>query len=271
MSLDGCAHTFLFTSGNALEERNCMRDRLAHIYSAIVHQGKASGLDLWNADPARANSSLAGMWEQTSTLAKTAETASFEAPGDAFLTTNTVLPPTRSTDAQQQWYPAERIPVSQSTPQQLQHDQLGRGASTHSPLGTPISTNRVRADSAMSTASSVSTSSNRSGIFSTDGLQVNDPLRPKLGPDSESQTSTGIALQTRVVVNQRCGVLRYVGNVHFEPGEWCGIELDSPSGKNNGSVGKLTYFVCEAKHGLFAPVEKVIKEPQQRGKNRSLL
>jgi len=34
----------------------------------------------------------------------------------------------------------------------------------------------------------------------------------------------------------KAGVLRYRGPTDFAAGEWCGVELDDPLGKNDGSV-----------------------------------
>lgn len=47
-----------------------------------------------------------------------------------------------------------------------------------------------------------------------------------------------IKLGDRVVVNgAKVGTLRYLGTTDFAAGEWAGIELGEPIGKNNGSVG----------------------------------
>lgn len=55
-----------------------------------------------------------------------------------------------------------------------------------------------------------------------------------------SKTSSDLRIGDRVIISSgqgsKLGVLRYRGMTQFAPGEWCGIELDDPLGKNNGTV-----------------------------------
>nr|XP_055027315.1 CAP-Gly domain-containing linker protein 4 [Misgurnus anguillicaudatus] len=60
-----------------------------------------------------------------------------------------------------------------------------------------------------------------------------------------------------LVVGQRTGIVRFYGKTSFAPGFWLGIELDKPSGKNDGLVGGVRYFSCPPKHGVFAPPSRV--------------
>ncbi|XP_061331362.1 CAP-Gly domain-containing linker protein 4 isoform X3 [Pezoporus flaviventris] len=62
----------------------------------------------------------------------------------------------------------------------------------------------------------------------------------------------------------RVGTLRFCGTTEFASGQWAGIELDEPEGKNNGSVGKVQYFKCAPKHGIFAPLSKISKASDHR-------
>ncbi|OQV19293.1 putative Restin-like protein [Hypsibius exemplaris] len=72
----------------------------------------------------------------------------------------------------------------------------------------------------------------------------------------------GIKVGQRVWLSEdRTGIVRFLGKPHFKEGIWCGIELDEPSGKNDGSVEGRRYFTCTPNHGVFAPIAKVSKAP----------
>ncbi|NXP06892.1 CLIP4 protein, partial [Thinocorus orbignyianus] len=77
--------------------------------------------------------------------------------------------------------------------------------------------------------------------------------------------SLGLKLGDRVVIaGQKVGTLRFCGTTEFASGQWAGIELDEPEGKNNGSVGKVQYFKCAPKRGIFAPLSKISKASDHR-------
>jgi hypothetical protein len=67
-----------------------------------------------------------------------------------------------------------------------------------------------------------------------------------------TSSSLGFPLGGRIIAQSRfIGTVKYVGPTHFKPGDWIGVQLDSPVGKNNGTVGTTKYFECETNHGLF--------------------
>lgn len=57
---------------------------------------------------------------------------------------------------------------------------------------------------------------------------------------SLSSTRGELRINDRVIVSSsqgsKTGILRYQGSTEFAAGEWCGVELDEPIGKNDGSV-----------------------------------
>ncbi|XP_028729672.1 CAP-Gly domain-containing linker protein 4 isoform X1 [Peromyscus leucopus] len=78
-------------------------------------------------------------------------------------------------------------------------------------------------------------------------------------------TSLGLKLGDRVVIaGQKVGTLRFCGTTEFASGQWAGIELDEPEGKNNGGVGRVQYFKCAPKYGIFAPLSKITKVKEGR-------
>lgn len=82
---------------------------------------------------------------------------------------------------------------------------------------------------------------------------------------------TSADLNERVVVfGDKRGFLRYIGPTHFESGDWCGIELDLPEGKNDGRVEDTDYFHCLPNHGLFVPSHCVELLKSQKPKRFSL-
>ncbi|KAK0399196.1 hypothetical protein QR680_002934 [Steinernema hermaphroditum] len=63
------------------------------------------------------------------------------------------------------------------------------------------------------------------------------------------------------------GKLAFYGETQFSEGIWCGIILDKPIGKNNGSVQGVKYFSCPDKFGVFVKAETVTSM-EQNGSRR---
>uniref|UniRef100_A0A3Q3W6V3 CAP-Gly domain-containing protein n=1 Tax=Mola mola TaxID=94237 RepID=A0A3Q3W6V3_MOLML len=79
-------------------------------------------------------------------------------------------------------------------------------------------------------------------------------------PDSQKKMKRELRLGDRVLVGgTKAGVVRFMGETDFAKGEWCGVELDEPLGKNDGAVAGTRYFQCMPRYGLFAPVHKVTR------------
>uniref|UniRef100_A0A3P9L1E7 CAP-Gly domain-containing protein n=1 Tax=Oryzias latipes TaxID=8090 RepID=A0A3P9L1E7_ORYLA len=79
-------------------------------------------------------------------------------------------------------------------------------------------------------------------------------------PDSLKRSRRELRLGDRVLVSgSKAGVVRFLGETDFAKGDWCGVELDEPLGKNDGAVAGARYFQCLPRFGLFAPVHKVTR------------
>ncbi|XP_020289391.1 restin homolog isoform X2 [Pseudomyrmex gracilis] len=127
---------------------------------------------------------------------------------------------------------------------------------TRSPLNDPQ----------MSAITSPMSDISRSGLLSKS-------MSPSLNASTTSLSSTvsqkgELKIGERVIVSSsqgsKTGVLRYLGITEFAAGEWCGVELDEPIGKNDGSVNGKRYFECPNKHGLFAPLHKITRSPSNK-------
>ncbi|KAB8235503.1 putative dynactin [Aspergillus alliaceus] len=67
----------------------------------------------------------------------------------------------------------------------------------------------------------------------------------------------------------RQATVRFAGATHFAAGEWIGIELDEPTGKNDGAVQGERYFDCEFGFGMFVrptAIATVIGPPAKEAK-----
>lgn len=80
-------------------------------------------------------------------------------------------------------------------------------------------------------------------------------FKAQLAAPAAAAASSKFAVGQRVRVvgssPELLGTVRFVGATQFAEGMWIGVELDTPDGKNNGSVAGVDYFSCPDKHGSF--------------------
>lgn len=77
------------------------------------------------------------------------------------------------------------------------------------------------------------------------------------GGDAQS-AGESFQIGDRVWVNgNKPGYIQFLGETQFAPGQWAGIVLDEPIGKNDGSVAGVRYFQCEALRGIFTRPSKL--------------
>lgn len=82
--------------------------------------------------------------------------------------------------------------------------------------------------------------------------------------NNTSQDSTiqndNFKIGDRVCINgTKEGVIAYIGSAKFKEGEWAGCILDTPEGKNNGTVDGITYFNTDENRGIFCRLNKLTK------------
>ena len=75
------------------------------------------------------------------------------------------------------------------------------------------------------------------------------------GPESDagSVNTDDFKIGDKVWVSgTKPGIIAFIGETQFAPGEWAGVVLDEPIGKNDGSVMGVRYFqVSSSPLGYF--------------------
>ena len=71
------------------------------------------------------------------------------------------------------------------------------------------------------------------------------------GPQMSGTSGALYVGQRAATKKGKVGTIRFLGPVSFASGSWVGLELDGPSGKNNGSIGGKQYFSCPRRHGYI--------------------
>nr|XP_042901617.1 kinesin-like protein KIF13A isoform X1 [Parasteatoda tepidariorum] len=62
----------------------------------------------------------------------------------------------------------------------------------------------------------------------------------------------------------KTGVVAYLGPTNFAAGPWAGVELDTPTGKNDGTVNGTRYFECKPRFGIFVRPDKLVVDSRGR-------
>lgn len=61
----------------------------------------------------------------------------------------------------------------------------------------------------------------------------------------QPQQPSWLRIGVNVLVNGQFATLRYIGKVHFTEGTFLGVELRTPTGKNDGTIDGVRYFICK--------------------------
>merc|ERR1712242_438857 len=91
------------------------------------------------------------------------------------------------------------------------------------------------------------------------GLKPPSKLMPPARKE-ENEASGGFVVGDRVLAAGKKGKVTFLGETEFASGQWAGIILDDPVGKNNGEVAGKRYFQTKDKHGVFVRPTKLEAE-----------
>ncbi|KAG0296107.1 CAP-Gly domain-containing linker protein 4 [Dissophora globulifera] len=187
------------------------------------------------------------------------------------------VPPLTTTSSLQQSYTSNTFSPTTETPLGLKSTRLsaGPGSNIAASAGTGAGASRLMKQPAFQRPPSASGSTSGAGTIRSLSQQSNvsnasnaGPSPGILGSPIQSQDHVqfpanleGIELGDRVVVESMgfTGYLRFVGTTEFKSGVWAGIELDTPTGKNDGSVNGVVYFNCRPDCGIFIIAAKIVK------------
>lgn len=76
-------------------------------------------------------------------------------------------------------------------------------------------------------------------------------------PVCDGQARLHVGMQVLLSSANEMAFIRYLGTADFAPGLWLGLELRSPKGKNDGSVGGRRYFTCRPGYGVLVRPSRV--------------
>jgi len=103
------------------------------------------------------------------------------------------------------------------------------------------------------------------------GLHVCGMAQGGQGSDDALKAQAQLpALSTRIVFTLAGqtleGKVGFAGETEFAPGNWVGVILDGPYGKNDGSVKDKQYFNCAPQHGLFVRPQNIVQATDANGR-----
>ncbi|XP_064543835.1 kinesin-like protein KIF13A isoform X2 [Drosophila montana] len=153
---------------------------------------------------------------------------------------------------------------------------MRRKKSATQPANNGDSSNNNNNGSNSNSTSQVTRNNQRASVAKMEGLgaylDVNASIMSSSTEVEDDGKDLDVTLPEWIVVGESVlirpyntsGVISFVGTTHFQPGAWIGVALDTPTGKNDGTVQGIQYFQCKPKHGIFVRADKLLLD--KRGK-----
>lgn len=100
-----------------------------------------------------------------------------------------------------------------------------------------------------------------SGRRSSQQVESEDNMKTAVASQGQMPAGSSVAVLKNqlssgdrvLVAGRKLGIVRFMGDTKFSSGTWCGVELDDPVGRNDGSINGVRYFKCSVDRGIFAP------------------
>ena len=94
-------------------------------------------------------------------------------------------------------------------------------------------------------------------LIETNEIPEESEVASNIGDQASSITVNDINKRVLVEGYDSVGTLVFYGDHNSKPGKRCGVILDDPVGRNNGTIGGHKYFDCEDKKGILVAPYKV--------------
>ncbi|XP_054894108.1 CAP-Gly domain-containing linker protein 4-like isoform X5 [Poeciliopsis prolifica] len=147
--------------------------------------------------------------------------------------------------------------LSELTTSRLSHPVSGtirRSFSTSSAIATPKEGNRR---SPVSRSRSTPHRRRWSTLSGSSGGLPGSMAGSSLSSCSDGQVRLHVGMQVFLTSANEMAFVRFLGTTDFASGLWLGLELRSPKGKNDGSVGGHRYFTCRPGYGVLVRPSRV--------------
>ena len=105
-------------------------------------------------------------------------------------------------------------------------------------------------------------------LIPVEGFHTSKRARKRLCVRNDKMSEFNVS--DRVLIHGKLsGTVAFVGSTKFAEGQWVGIVLDRPLGKNIGTVKGEEYFQCDKNYGIFVRMKTLTEyDPETHAVNK---